>query len=273
MSITYNKTKQPIAFDTQDERMIYIDNENDGPLSAETDGKFILQPQIGTEAGQLAYNLYIVGASGDGKSTAARDYALTYKQKFPKNSIYLFTISDESKVPEKEKVFNARISKFSKETYADYLNLNRTYLNKSILKHSIKVEFYKNSLVIFDDFLYTQGDTTKQTKEIMNKLCNTIIEFLNIGRKLSVSVIITSHLLYENTNQKFYQNIWGEIHCLIFGKKINKGQLRHVFDIYFSLTPQLRTKILNFDRTEKMIILNRYPYCLISTHKLELLQE
>lgn len=274
MSLTYDETNQPIAYDTQDDQMIYVDTEDEeGPKILETDGKLILQPQINTEPGQLAYNIYIVGASGDGKSTSARDYALTYKDMFPKNNVYLYTSSDESKIPEKERVFYKKITPRIPTTYADVLELKRTYLNDKILKMKMNVEDHKNSLVIFDDFLYCKGETSKITKEVLNKLCSTIIEFLNIGRKLGVSVIITSHLLYENTNQKFYQNIWGEIHCLMFGRKVNKGQLRHVFETYLTLKPQLRTKILNFDRICRMITLNRYPYIVMSDKKMELLQE
>jgi hypothetical protein len=273
MSLTYKVTKQPIVIDTEDDSIVYISEEDTGKRIVETMGKLKLIPQIGIEAGQKSHNIYICGASGDGKSTKARDFAITYKEIYPKNRIVLITQADESKVPEVERVFSKKTDKYSKTRFSDFLELERIHVDARILKMKFDISTYKDTLIIFDDFLYCSGQNAKETKEIKNKLCATIIEFLNNGRKLGISVIVTAHTLYEKNNNDMYQNIYGEIHTLIFGKKTNKGQLRYALDKYFSFTPKMRTKVINFDKNSKMITLHRYPNCLISENKIELMTE
>jgi hypothetical protein len=274
MSLTYEVTKQPIVIDTEDDSIVYIDNDDEtGKKILETTGKLRLIPQIGTEDGQNAHNIYICGASGDGKSTKARDFAMTYKELYKKNKIFLITQSDESKIPEKDRIFYKKLNIYSNERYSDFLELQRTHVDSRILAQKFNIVDYTNSLLIFDDFLYCSGKDARETKAIKNKICSVIIEFLNNGRKSGISIIITSHTLYEKMNNDMYQNIYGEIHTLIFGKKTNKGQLRYALDKYFSFSPKMKTKIINFDKNSKMITLHRYPNCVISDNKMELLTE
>ena len=290
MALTYEKTVEPLAYDTRTKRVIYFtqtdeetkqedDNDSDecnGKIMTPTkyNGHLEIIPRSSKVKGNENDVIYITGGSGSGKSYVARTFACNYHRMFPKNRIFYFTMSDESKLPDAEKVIMGKMPDTNMR-YSEWLHLERHHVDEKLIKKKFELERdFMNSLVIFDDFLYFQTENKKQNEEIMEYIVGMIKRIINLGRKIRVSCIITSHLVYEQKNPDLYKNIFGETNKFIWcQRKVHKAQVKYALKSYFSIEGNIMRKAIKFDRNSHYICLSLYPRCLQSENKIELLND
>lgn len=210
--------------------------------------------------------------SGGGKTHISRVFACNYHRMFPKNRIYYFTQSDESKLPEGKRVFMAKIPN-SNERYHNWLNLKRFYVDHKLIQCKFDLEKdFSNSLVIFDDFLYFQNENKKENEELMNYLVGMLTKIMNLGRKIHVSCVITSHLIYEQKHPDLYRNLFGETTRFIWCvDHVTERQLEYALKTHFGLSNQEIKKARKFDSNSHYICFSKHPRYLQSENKLELL--
>jgi hypothetical protein len=286
MSLTYEKTENPLVYDTRKNKVIYYQSkvyDIDNPTEEEEEeekitvpnkyiGHLELIPRSGKVKGHENDILYITGSSGAGKTYVARTFACNYHRVFPKNRIYYFTMSDESKLPDSEKIFMAKI-RDNEIRYNEWLHLIRYHVDKTLLNKKFDLEKdFANSLVIFDDFLYFQTENKKDNETLMNYLVGLLTKIMNLGRKIRVSCVITSHLIYEQRHPDLYRNIFGETHKFIWGSNhINERQLDYALKTHFGLSKSEVKKARRFDPNSHYVCFSKYPRYLQSENKLELL--
>lgn len=289
MALTFSETKYPLAYDTRTSKIIYFNEVNDGENTSDSEsdsdsederieqptkynGHLEPVPHTGEVSGDEVSIIYITGASGGGKSTVAVKIACNYHRMFPKNKIIMFTNSDESKAPLAKRVFLAKMPR-TNTTYAQWLGLKRYYVGKELLKHKFTLESdYANSLVIFDDFMYFEEKDKKIVNELKDYVISEIKRILNLGRKLGISCMITSHLIYERENYELYRNIFSEAHQFIWcPRKIAERQLTYALSTHFGLDNHEIRLAKKFDYNSHYICFTKYPRCIQSENKIELL--
>lgn len=286
MALTYEKTIEPLAYDTRTQRVIYYKNaiqdeeeeeqiEEEG-ISSPTkyNGHLEIIPRSGLVKGNENDVIYITGGSGSGKSYVTRTYACNYHRMFPKNRIYYFTTSDESRLPDAEKVIMGKMQD-SNIRYHEWLRLERFHVDEKLTKKKFDLERdFANSLVIFDDFLYFQSENKKQNEMIMEYIVGMVKRIINLGRKIRVSCVITSHLVYEQKNPDLYKNIFGETNKFIWcQRKVHKAQVNYALKTYFALENRGLRKAMKFDPNSHYICLSLYPKCLQSENRLEIVND
>lgn len=281
MALTYDQTDEPLAFDTRTGHTIYFrksqrrGDEDEEGMIPEPDkyvGHLEIVPKNGKVQGRENDLIYITGASGGGKSYVARTFACNYHRMFPKNKIYYFTMSDESKLPDSEKVWMAKMPD-SEVRYHTWMDLKRYHVDSTLLNHKFDLENdFAKSLVIFDDFMYFESGKKKENEELMEFIISHVLRILNLGRKIRVSCIITSHLIYEQKNPDLYKNIFGEVHKFIWCvNKVAERQLLHALKTHFGLENEEIRRARKFDPNSHYVCFNKFPKCLQSENRIELL--
>ena len=198
MSISY-ENGTPIAYDASCDKIL---NYSTREGTNEAYGIFSILPCVNRDREIV----YCCGHSGSGKSTNAADYALKYRQFFPKNPIIMFSQFNEDKAFEKDLEGNDIRKK---------LLIRRIILDEEFSRMTINViEEFHDCLIIFDDCLIFPD------KNIANKIKDVIHQVLQLGRKNHISCFITSHLLYGD-DTKLYRLLMIEIDKLIFYKGSN----------------------------------------------------
>lgn len=299
MSLTLRETDNPCCIDMREEETIYF-NEKEGGI-IEYEGHFEILPRKSKQS-QENENIFICGSSGSGKTYYLRQYACNYKRINPDNKIYMITQSVEKNLPKECRVFTEKM-KYSNMTYEEYLGINYInsyeYFNKKeptppdkknyknirlfdvdfrkyendLNKMNIDItRDYKNSLIIFDDFIYMTGKNKKETQTMRENIMAMILQILNLGRKISVSCMITSHLLYERKFNELFQNVYNEVNKIVFSpSNVNKRQLAYVLKSYFGFDTTEIRMILRFDKNTHMITYNKRPEFIMSENKIKLL--
>jgi hypothetical protein len=268
-SLTTVPTKEICCYDRSIKKVLYRQSV-EGPKTHQ--GLLEVIPRRGLDedfkVGVLMNeNVFVSGASGSGKTTVIREYATNYKRINPDNSVYLVTQSREDNLPDFCRVWTANKSK--SETYEEYLDLK--YIDFTYFQDSEKIDItkdYHNSLIIFDDFMYYVGESKKDTDLIRQRVVQMILQILNLGRKVSCSAIISSHLLYDRRMNDLFQNIYCEINKFIFSVKSNRRQLLYVFKTYWGLTNKEIDDLMTFDPQSYMITLSKDPNFVLSSNRI-----
>ena len=153
--------------------------------------------------------LYIVGASGSGKSTYAKNYIKEYKKMRKKDCIYVFSALKED------------------ETLDEIKDLKRIKMDDSIFTDPIDVEDLANSLCIFDDIdVISNRKIRDATYDLLNQILET-------GRHFKISCILTNHM---PTNGNFTRRILNESHFVIYFPHSGASrQMRHLLIDYLGL--------------------------------------
>jgi len=144
--------------------------------------------------------LYIVGASGSGKSWYASDFANAYKKQNPDNPIYLMSYVDSDSSIERVK------------------GIERIKLDEEFLTADLTSKDFANSLVLFDDCdCITEKKMKAKLRDLLGKILNT-------GRHDNVSLIYLSHIACGGLETK---PILNEAHAIVFFPATLSGRARN----------------------------------------------
>lgn len=127
----------------------------------------------------------VVGTSGEGKTLIVSQLLKQYLKCFDNDVFYICPTAISKDISLNN------VAKHINQIFPTEINYASTKKNAEHTVDSHNVEFFENSLVVFDDI-----DGCEHSKEA-NRLLNTL---LVTGRKFGVSIIFISH---ENTHAKF----------------------------------------------------------------------
>jgi ABC-type dipeptide/oligopeptide/nickel transport system ATPase component len=219
-----------------------IENTNVRTVSIK-DGKFEIIPNKKLRV------IYIVGSSGSGKSTICARYIKKFKKLNPKNEVFIF-------------------SQLAEDPAFDKLYVNRVVLDQSLIDNPINIEsdINKGDLIIFDDC----SDNPKPLQMAIDDLETRL---LCHGRKLSIGVIITSHLMTKTANSVHSRNRINEMQMLvIFPQSGSSAQLLYGLKTQFGFSQRQAVKIL--ETNSRWICLTKtYPNLLIEEKKIQFTKE
>jgi adenylate kinase family enzyme len=159
---------------------------------------------------------YIAGPSGSGKSTVASKLARGWMRMFPGRDVY----------------FISRTSYKDDSVWRD-LKLNQIIVDESLYEEPIDITQdiqQDKTLIIFDDVTTIQNDKMRKAVEKM------IADILEVGRKLNIWIIVTSHLVIGN-DKKLSRTIMNEMQSLyVFPKSGSSQQIKYALKQYFGLS-------------------------------------
>lgn len=181
MSLTMEKNGPAIAFVKEDKsKKVYV---ADAPATMPTVGGSIFTPPkhegeraiiFKDELQPIPYRMkgqrsavYVVGASGSGKSTFIANCIKTQ----PKKDVYLFTTATD---------MDPALEKIKRLKKVNYMKA------KENIKY-VTVDDLKDSICIFDDH---DNSTDREINRILQTLVNSILEN---GRKLKIDMYVVSH--------------------------------------------------------------------------------
>jgi hypothetical protein len=152
-----------IKNDKKKDKVVYLDEKpnstNNYPELKLQEGHFQYIPNKDKERTIL----YVLGASGSGKSYYTASYALEYHRMFPKRPIYILSYVDSDSSIDRIKT------------------AKRIKLGEDFLKADLNSDDFTESLVIFDDCDCISDKPLKlKIKDILTKLLNEGISFTAI---------------------------------------------------------------------------------------------
>ena len=184
---------------------------------------------------------YICGPSGSGKSTYAAELIRAYLN-FQEKEFYIFSRTDCRGDP----------------AFKD-LKYTQIAINESLIEDPIDItqDLIGGSLVLFDDCNTIQN---KKLKDVVEKIMEDILE---VGRKLDITIIITSHLVIPNS-KNFARTIMNELQYLtVFPKSGSSQQIRYALKTYFGLSNKQIDDILQI-KSRWITISKSYPMYVLS---------
>lgn len=246
--VTYQETKDPIAYDLDSEKIIYFDYDGNKDSVNKAIGKFELLPNLEKEQ---VMNSFIFGASGSGKSTVAKDMAMQYRRVYPKNDIFM--ISQKTEDP----AFNNPALKLRR------IKIDEEFLNK----HVDMIKDFHDCLIIWDDFTYFED------KKIMEKISKLVIQALTLLRANHVNNIITAHLAVVMKERQIYMNIYNETDIIVFfPRSANYHQLKYILSEYWGWSNRRINYILHYKDGSRAICLCKSKQYLMTEKVIEILK-
>lgn len=213
--------------------LLYLDSKNDDeyqrPIS-----NVKLEPRLNPYERTVSY---IAGPSGSGKTTYALDIIKPYVALFPEKPFYLFSRTDYKEDPAYKGLKPIQIM-----------------INENMLKYPIDItkELAGGSIVMFDDCNTIREDSLRKAVE---HLINDILE---VGRKLDITIVLTSHLVIPN-EKKSARTILNEIQQLtVFPRCGSSQQIRYCLKTYFGLSNKQIDDILKL-KSRWVTISKSYP--------------
>ena len=185
--------------------------------------------------------LYIVGASGSGKTTYATNYIKELRKKHKDIPLYIFSTLHD-----------------------DYTELepNRIKLDTTLINDPIKAEDLANSVCIFDDV------DCISDKNIKKSVWFTLTQTLEIGRHFNIYVCMTNHIACAAESTK---KILNESYSItFFPQSGSSGNLMTLLKNHCGLTKNDIEKIKKL-KTRWCTIYKHYPQCIMSERNLYLL--
>ena len=198
----------------------YDSDSNSEPDEYELAGRGFMEPVMDPSQRSISY---IAGPSGSGKSTVASKLTRSWMKQFPRKDVY----------------FISRTSYKDDPVWAD-LKLNQIMADESLIDDPVDItqEIHDKTLIIFDDVTTIQNDKIRKSVEKM------IADILEVGRKLNIWIIITSHLIIGN-DKKLARTILNEMQSLyVFPKSGSSQQIRYALKQYFGLSNKQIDRIL-----------------------------
>jgi predicted AAA+ superfamily ATPase len=187
--------------------------------------------------------LYIVGASGSGKSTYATAYIKEVQKIHKDYPLYVFsTLTDDF----------------------EELDPKRIRIDKDLIDNPITIEELKNSICVFDDI------DVLPDKKVRESLIGTLNQILEVGRHFNVFLIMTNHLA---TNGKDTKRILNECHSItIFPHSGSGRNITYLLENYAGLDKKDILKIRKL-KSRWATIFKHYPQCVLSEKNAYMLHE
>lgn len=255
MSLTYDQGDIPIAYDKSTQEIVSYNYQNDG--TREAVGNFEILPNFGKNAKTAFENIFMVGASGSGKSERAKQYALAYRRMYPKNNIFIFS-------QKKTDIAFEKLEPGSLTDITNILRLRRVIVDDLFMDQEIDITTdYKDSLLIFDDFMYYEK------KEYIEKIIKIIIQCLNLGRSNRIFTLITAHMFYQSQHRDLYANIQNEIHKMVWFAGVNQYQLNYSLQHYWGFNKKQIQSILHVQPSKQFMFycLNKMPSVILTNNR------
>ena len=234
----------PIAkfMDGKKYNLVYLDKNDNS--DSDDEKRIDLNPKSKFEPRLNPYQrtvTYISGPSGSGKTTYASNLIKAYL-KFQEKPFFIFSRTDCNTDP----AFKG-------------LKYTQIAIDNSLIEDPIDITEHLTggSLVLFDDCNTIQD---KKLKLIVEKLMEDILE---IGRKLDITIIITSHLVIPS-GKNFSRTIMNELQTLtVFPKSGSAQQIRYALKTYFGLANKQIDDILAI-KSRWVTISKSYPMYVLS---------
>lgn len=253
MSLTYELTENPIAYDLMNNKIIsYKYNFKKGGIK-EAIGVFKIIPNFEANF----ENIYVFGAGGSGKSYFTANYALEYRKHFPKNDIYLFSEK------ENDPSFEVRHDEKGDTNIQSILRMRKVPLGEEFLESDLDIlNTFNHCLLIFDDFLYFSD------QRVIDKICKFIKRVLQLGRCNGIYCVITGHQMYQQKNNEMYAILQTEMHKLVWFTGANTYQRDYVLTHYWSLSKKQIKEINGYEPYIKymFICINKMPKYIVTSH-------
>lgn len=189
---------------------------------------------------------YICGPSGSGKSTFAANLMYEWQQEYPEGDIYAFCRTDLSSDP----------------AFSSIEGIKQIMIDESLLEDPIDIEeeITTDTMILFDDI------TTIQSKPLKEAVEGILADVMEVGRKLRIWIIATSHLIIPN-EKKLARTILNECQKLVvFPRAGSVQQIRYALTKYFGFTNR---QISGFMKTDsRWLLFNKsYPQYVLSEYQ------
>jgi Cdc6-like AAA superfamily ATPase len=204
------------------------------------DGNETFIPLLNNEERDVAY---ICGASGSGKSTFAAGLIKEWKKDYPKGDVYAFSRTKIKDDPAFRKI----------------KGIIQIDVDRSIVEHPIDIttEIEENSLILFDDV------GTIHDKDVRIEVEKLMADIMEVGRKLRIWIIITSHLIIPN-EKKFARTVLNEAQKLVvFPKSGGIQQIRYTLKTYLGYDTKQIAQFLDTD-SRWLLFSKTYPQYVLS---------
>lgn len=183
--------------------------------------------------------LYIVGASGSGKSFYANKFISEYHLMYPKRPIFLFSVFDDDK------------SLTSK-------NITKIKLDDKFINTELMLEDFAESLIFFDDI------DAIRNKVLKEKLRGILGNLLELGRHHKVSVIYISHICCKGHET---QRILNEATSItFFPKTLPPRSSKYLLEQYYGLDKAQIQRIKKL-KSRSITLLRSYPPVLLAENE------
>ena len=213
--------------------------------------------------------VYISGPSGAGKSYLAAQFIKEYIRKYPKNNVFIFQPTetpdpafeplidmmkedtDSDSEAEQDEYWSPKKQPKKGSMYIIPLNMVRDQLRTGEME-DFTAESFKNSCVLFDDFLsITDRPTIKYSADLKHMLLET-------GRKLKVTVVCTSHLLANASSTK---DMITESNMISFFPGNSDKNTRYFLTSYIGLDKDQLDTIMNLPATSgaRWVMIGLWP--------------
>lgn len=189
--------------------------------------------------------IYICGPSGVGKTTLATTIMKEWKEEFPKGEIYVFSRTNIKNDP----AFKG-------------MKINQIIIDETLLDDPIDIEteITGNTLILFDDI------TTIQDKELKNSVESILADVMEVGRKLKIYVLATSHLIIPN-EKKLARTLLNEAKKLVvFPQSGNVQQIRYALKTYYGFSNKQIDEFMKTD-SRWLIFSKNHPQYVLSSYQ------
>jgi hypothetical protein len=185
---------------------------------------------------------YVAGPSGSGKTTYALNLIKPYLRLTGK-PFFVFSRTDSKLDP----AFKG-------------MNYVAVPINQSLLEHPIDItqELTGGSVILFDDCNTIQNEKLKRAVE---KIMEDILE---VGRKLDITIIITSHLVIP-PSKNFARTIMNELQTLtVFPRSGSSQQINYALKTYFGFNKHQIEDIHEIEGSRWVTVSKTYPMYVLS---------
>jgi Cdc6-like AAA superfamily ATPase len=244
--------KELVYLDTEDNKKEYsTDDEYFESSESEDEGETEIkarkvEPLLNIEGRDIAY---IAGPSGSGKSTLAANLIKNFLKVYPQKPLYVFSRTD----PREDPALRG-------------LPIKPVRIDNNLIEHPIDItrELPAGAIILFDDCETIPDD---KIKKAVDKLLADILE---VGRRLNLWVVCTSHLILGNDRKKT-RTIMNEMHSLtVFPRSGSSQQINYALKQYFGLSKQQIEEITQLP--SRWVMVNKsYPMYVTYEHGIYIL--
>ena len=176
--------------------------------------------------------IYLVGASGSGKSFWISEYSKQFKKLYPKSPVYFISAKNINDEKDIKTIKGIKQINTTDEEYLQELCENNNPSELFSYKNGLEP-----SLVIFDDSI--NGISIKKSKYI-SQIMTSILE---VGRSKKIYCLIAVHSANKGKESKIMlQEMNG---CVIFNNGVTKHSKNYLLEKYLGFDSRLINKIIN----------------------------